>query len=203
MTRTLIKISQDLDNCYCVFTSINAILEYRCNRIEESRSTAAIKSFRTGKKKNMLGSLTSTQIESVLRSQMTGRIGCYADDEIYIVPITYVYDDGFIYAHSKEGRKVQMLRKNPKVCFQVDAMQNMTNWRSVIVWGQYEELKSQDEQKRAMQILADRLAPFTTSATVRTSDSAEFPKVVEKRRKPVFYRIRVEKSTGRFEKTIL
>ena len=61
-----------------------------------------------------------------------GRIGCYADNEIYVVPITYAYQDGFIYAHSKEGKKVQMMRQNPKVCFQVDAMENMTNWRSVI-----------------------------------------------------------------------
>jgi len=89
----------------------------------------------------MLGKLSDVQIEQVLHEQFVGRIGCYADGKIYVVPVTYVYDDAYIYAHSKEGLKVQMMRKSPQVCFQVDAMENMTNWRSVIVWGEYQELK--------------------------------------------------------------
>jgi len=150
----------------------------------------------------MLGTLTSEQIENVLRTQMTGRIGCYADNEIYIVPVTYAYHDGFIYAHSKEGRKIRMMRMNPNVCFQVDAMENMANWRSVLAWGQFEELKTQEEQKYGMHILANRLTPYTTSTTVRRPTEPVHPKIVEKRTKPVIYRIRVEKSTGRFEKAV-
>lgn len=149
----------------------------------------------------MLGTLTTQQIENVLRSQIMGRIGCYADNEIYVVPITYAYQDGFIYAHSKEGKKVQMMRQNPKVCFQVDAMENMTNWRSVIVWGQYEELSGNDEQKHGMRVLRDRLAPFNISASVRPMYATRAPKVIEKSLKPVAFRIRVERSSGRYEKT--
>lgn len=70
----------------------------------------------------MLGQLTGEQIEHVLQSQITGRIGCCAGDDMYVVPVTYVYHQGHIYAHSKEGRKIQIMRRNPKVCFQVDAV---------------------------------------------------------------------------------
>jgi nitroimidazol reductase NimA-like FMN-containing flavoprotein (pyridoxamine 5'-phosphate oxidase superfamily) len=150
----------------------------------------------------MLGQLSDEQIINVLRSQVIGRIGCFADQEIYVVPVTYAYHEGYIYAHSREGLKVKMMRKNPQICFQVDAMENMVNWRSVIVWGHYEELKSESEQQAGMKILVDRLMPLMTSETVRPSHGLSHPpETVEKGMKAVVYRIKISKSTGRYEKT--
>jgi len=150
----------------------------------------------------MLGILTDEQIKHVLKTQTVGRIGCYATNEIYVVPVTYAYHAGYIYAHSKEGRKVQMMRINPTVCFQVDAMENMANWRSVITWGEYEELRSEKDQKAAMKIMTDRLLPFVTSETVTAPHGYSHPpEIVEKSLKAVMYRIRITRSTGRFEKT--
>lgn len=152
----------------------------------------------------MLGQLTYKQIDHVLYSQIIGRIGCCSEGEMYIVPVTYVYDKGYIYAHSKEGLKVQMMRKNPNVCFQVDSMDNMTNWRSVILWGEYEELSSEKEQKAGMKIMVDRLAPFLTSEAVRPSlGPSHPPHFIEKGYKAVVYRIRIVKRTGRYEKTTI
>jgi uncharacterized protein len=148
----------------------------------------------------MLGKLTDAQIEQVLHTQFIGRIGCCNNDKTYVVPVTYVYDSGYIYAHSKEGMKVQMMRNNPKVCFQVDIMDNMTNWRSVILWGEYEELKSEKAQQAGMKIMMDRLMPFMTSETVRPSHHSQAPEIVEKGFKAVAYRIKIQEKTGRFEK---
>ncbi len=149
----------------------------------------------------MLGKLTEAQIEQVLQAQFVGRIGCCTDEMMYVVPVTYVYHNGYIHAHSKEGQKINMMRKNPNVCFQVDTMENMKNWRSVILWGEYEELKSEKEQQAGMKIMMDRLAPFVTSETVRPSHSfSHTPEVVEKGIKAVAYRIRIFEKTGRFEK---
>jgi nitroimidazol reductase NimA-like FMN-containing flavoprotein (pyridoxamine 5'-phosphate oxidase superfamily) len=150
----------------------------------------------------MLGELTDTQIDQVLHTEVVGRIGCCSDERIYVVPVTYVYHEGYIYAHSKEGMKVRLMRSNPDVCFQVDAIENMTNWRSVIVWGKYEELKTEKQQQAGMKIMTDRLLPFSTSETVRPSHGHSHPpEVVEKGFKAVAYRIKVIEKTGRFEKT--
>ena len=149
----------------------------------------------------MLGKLTDAQIDLVLQTQFVGRIGCNANDKMYVVPVTYAYHKGYIYAHSKEGLKVRMMRKNPDVCFQVDAIENMTNWRSVILWGKYEALKSEKEQREGMRILMDRLAPFITSETVRSVDDfSHSPEVVERGIRAEAYRIKVIEKTGRFEK---
>jgi nitroimidazol reductase NimA-like FMN-containing flavoprotein (pyridoxamine 5'-phosphate oxidase superfamily) len=149
----------------------------------------------------MTGELTDRQIDLVLHSQMIGRIGCYANEKVFITPVTYAFHAGCIYAHSKDGHKVQAMRNNPKVCFQVEAIENMKNWRSVIIWGEYEELIKDNDQLSSMEILADRFAPFILSETVSPTHSyPKSPSIVEKDKKPVLYRIKIMEKTGRFEK---
>jgi nitroimidazol reductase NimA-like FMN-containing flavoprotein (pyridoxamine 5'-phosphate oxidase superfamily) len=147
----------------------------------------------------MIGTLTREQCEHLLRTELVGRIGCVAAKKIYVVPLTYVYHDTFIYARSKEGMKISMMRKNSDVCFQVDSCVNMRNWRSVVVWGKYEELKTMAEQKKAMKILNGLLSPFSLSESLKPTGYA-VPHPIERERKPVLYRISVDEVTGRFEK---
>jgi hypothetical protein len=60
-------------------------------------------------------------------SQAVGRIGYTDGERAYIVPVTYVYDGKDIIGQAKEGMKVNMMRSNPNVCFEVDSMTNMAN----------------------------------------------------------------------------
>lgn len=150
----------------------------------------------------MIGELTKAQIEQVLRSGFIGRIGCADDKGVYVVPVTYVYDSNYIYAHSKEGLKVQLMRKNPKVCFEVDSIENMINWRCVVIQGTFQELKADADQKKALKILKDRLMPYLLSETMRPKSFDHAPEKIEKERRPVVYRIRIDHMTGRFEKNM-
>jgi nitroimidazol reductase NimA-like FMN-containing flavoprotein (pyridoxamine 5'-phosphate oxidase superfamily) len=42
----------------------------------------------------VIGSLTESEIDAVLRSQVLGRLGCNADGRPYVVPVAYAYDAG-------------------------------------------------------------------------------------------------------------
>ncbi len=148
----------------------------------------------------MIGRLNEEQIRHVLHSQLVGRIGCHSKDKVYIVPITYVYSNGYIYCHSKSGQKIDMMRDNKEVCFQVDILENMANWRSVIVWGEYEEFDNEKEKIDAMQLLADRVMPLLTSETVKDPSSLQLPHPIEKQLKAIPFRIKITEMTGRFEK---
>ena len=149
----------------------------------------------------MLGNLNSRQIEHVLQSLIIGRIGCHADNKTYVVPVTYAYDGTYIYGHTKEGLKIDMMRKNPMVCFEVDVMENMSNWRSVIAWGKFEELRTPEERKAGMRILMDTVMPFMTGeTTIGHAMSDSHPKTIEAM-KGVVYRIELTQKTGRYEKT--
>lgn len=148
----------------------------------------------------MIGTLTQEQIGQVLRSELLGRIGCGDGENIYIVPITYAFDGQYIYAHSKEGQKVDIMREHPQVCFQVDSIDNYTNWRCVMVHGKFQELKKKEEEENALMILKERLMPYRLSETMKPKGLDLGTKIVEKERKPVIYRIEITNMTGRYEK---
>lgn len=149
----------------------------------------------------MIGKLNSDQIDQVLQMQVFGRIACYSNNKPYIVPVSYAYDGKYLYVHSREGLKVQMLRSNPETCFQVDIIDNLASWRSVIVWGTYEELKSIPAQENAKQMLDNRFSPLHTSHSIsRSPDNIHPPQSVEKKLKAVYFRIKIKEKTGRYER---
>lgn len=148
----------------------------------------------------MTGVLTQQQIFQVLHQQLYGRLACVSKNKVYVVPVSYAFDEKFIYAHSREGQKIQMLRSNPKTCFQVDIIKDLANWRSVIIWGRYQELTSIAAQNAAMRLLDDRFGPLHVSQSIsRPSANVNPPHSVEKRKKAVYFRISIDEVTGRFE----
>lgn len=61
------------------------------------------------------------EIESILKQTSICRIGLCVDNIPYVVPMNYGYRDNCLYLHSaKEGRKIDIIRENPNVCFEVD-----------------------------------------------------------------------------------
>src|SRR5689334_11379976 len=106
----------------------------------------------------MLGRLTDAQVDDLLRTAAVGRIGCRDGDSVYVVPISYVYADGCIYAHSAEGRKLTLMRAAPEVCFEVEDVRWVSSWRSVVARGRFEELHGEDA-RAALTLLAARFAP--------------------------------------------
>lgn len=149
----------------------------------------------------MFGELNTQEIEEVLKSQIIGRLACYAEGVVYVVPISYAYDGEYVYARALDGMKVQMMRKNPNVCFQTDRMLDMANWQSVVLWGGYEELVSGNERDHALKTLMDRILPLISSETMHLSPQWPFPTDQTGEIKGVVFRIRVNKKTGRFERS--
>jgi nitroimidazol reductase NimA-like FMN-containing flavoprotein (pyridoxamine 5'-phosphate oxidase superfamily) len=147
----------------------------------------------------MFGELSQLQIEDVLREQLVGRIGCNSEGMTYIVPISYAYDDNYVYAHTLEGMKTKMMRINKNVCFEVDTMQNVGNWQSVIAWGVFEEITNETERHNALQILHRRILPVMSSVTARLSPEWPFSPDDINAIKGIVFRIRLDKKTGRFE----
>jgi uncharacterized protein len=147
----------------------------------------------------MIGSLTPEEIEDVLNGEVLGRVGCIAAGRPYIVPVTYVYDGEYVYGHSAEGAKVRAMRENPDVCFEVERIRDMANWRTVIAQGRFEELW-RDDEGRAMELLASRFAPLLVSESGRPAPREEAHRLHGITR-PILYRIRLLEKSGRFEGT--
>jgi uncharacterized protein len=147
----------------------------------------------------MISTLNDKQIDKLLSDQFIGRIGCNDGNKTYVVPVTYVYDGKYIIGHSRQGMKIDILRKNPDICFQVDKITSMANWQSAIIMGTFEELHDR-EAKEAMETLITRLKNTITSETAHPKE----PVNSQERREAegfsaIVYRIRIQEKTGRYE----
>jgi len=147
----------------------------------------------------MLGTLQPIQIEKVLEQGLVGRIGCHADGKTYVVPLSYAYDGQFIYCHTHEGQKIMIMRKNPNICFEVESMKDMANWESVILQGEFQELKVRTERNQAMQTLLNRYLPMISSVITHLGEHWPFHPDDTTEICGVVFRIKIKEKTGRFE----
>lgn len=149
----------------------------------------------------MLGWLSSAEIEELLRTEVVARLGCHAEGRTYVVPVTYAYDGDALLIQSADGLKVRMMQNNPLVCLEVDHIDDLANWRSVIAQGRFEQLFESDATAALTQ-LRQRLQPLIVS---ETSPAAETLAEGETRIRTgnghaSIYRIHLFEKTGRFER---
>jgi nitroimidazol reductase NimA-like FMN-containing flavoprotein (pyridoxamine 5'-phosphate oxidase superfamily) len=90
--------------------------------------------------------------------------------------------------------KIRMLRVNPEVCFEVDHVDSLSNWQSVIAWGRFEELEG-EEANLAEQQLIERIRPLLGAAT----DQPPHAQSESGRQRAICYRIALAERTGRYE----
>lgn len=148
----------------------------------------------------MFETLSDKQITGVVANNIIGRLGCHADGRTYVVPISYAYSGDYIYARTFEGLKIDMMRKNPEVCFQVDEMESMADWKSVIIWGTFEEINDKSEREKGLKILMSRILPQLASETVKLAPEWPFPGNDLSAIEGIVFRIYIKEMTGRLEK---
>ena len=147
----------------------------------------------------MFGDLSEERIEHVLKYQLLGHIGCHENDKTYIVPICYAYDENCIYARTYEGVKITMMRNNPRVCFQVEHLESMGNWQSVICWGQFEELTDANKRNKGIAVLQKRVSAIVDDKNLRASHHWPFSLEDSDGIEGIIFCIHISEKTGKFE----
>jgi nitroimidazol reductase NimA-like FMN-containing flavoprotein (pyridoxamine 5'-phosphate oxidase superfamily) len=102
--------------------------------------------------------LSAEGIEALLRTAIVGRIACcghglIGDGRPYLVPLAYGYDGDAVYAHSGPGRKLDLMRSEPRVTFEVDEAKAPDRWRSVIAEGTFEEIEDPRQREAALVVI--------------------------------------------------
>ena len=135
----------------------------------------------------MILEMSPSEIDEFVLSQKVGRVGCHVGGETYVVPVIFGWDENCIYVYTTEGKKVDMMRENQRVCFEIDEYLTSGGWRSVIAQGVFEELEG-DDAVRALQIIAERVSSNRDGGNSRPRGEG---------RTPVAFRIRTSDVTGR------
>jgi hypothetical protein len=74
-------------------------------------------------------------IKSILREAHVCRLALSDNNFPYIVPMNFGFKGNILYLHSaKEGSKIEILRKNNNVCFEVDIKHELIKSKTLCDW---------------------------------------------------------------------
>jgi len=69
------------------------------------------------------------EIDSIIRRNQVCRVGLSEQGSPYVVPLCFGYDGESLYFHcAREGRKLDILRQNDKVCLETDFLFPPRRW---------------------------------------------------------------------------
>ena len=103
-------------------------------------------------------------IEAIIKKSLVCRLALSDDNSPYIVPLCFGYEDKVLYFHgSLKGKKVDIIKKNQKVCFEFDInteivkAEDACHWsmkyQSVICFGKAILLEDVEEKRKALNII--------------------------------------------------
>ncbi|OPJ59698.1 pyridoxamine 5'-phosphate oxidase family protein [Clostridium oryzae] len=106
-------------------------------------------------------------IKSIMQEASVCRIALCKDNKPYIVPMSFGFRDNYIYLHSaQEGKKIDILKDNNDICFEVDIKDQLVkgekpcNWTmkyySVIGFGKSSFVEDINEKIDAMNIIMEK-----------------------------------------------
>lgn len=109
-------------------------------------------------------------IESVINKATVCRLGLSNNDRPYVIPLNFGYQHGYLYFHSlKKGKKMDMLKSNHNVCFEVDIESELIRgegpcdwtmkYSSVIGFGKVSILEDTHAKKNGLDIIMEHYSP--------------------------------------------
>ncbi len=118
-------------------------------------------------------------MEAIIHASLVCRLALSDGNQPYIVPLCFGYQDRTLYFHSAlEGKKIDILKKNNRICFEFDVNSEIIEadkackwgmkYQSVIGFGKAVLVENIAEKKKALNIImnhySDRDFQFTDKA---------------------------------------
>ena len=109
------------------------------------------------------------EIEAIIYKSQVCRLGLVDEGLPYIVPLCFGYQNNTLYFHSaRDGRKIEILKRNNRVCFEFDIDTQIhagktacawgMNYRSVIGYGTASFVDDPADKRKALDIIMRQYA---------------------------------------------
>ena len=137
------------------------------------------------------------EIEAIINQSQVCRLAMADGDHPYVVPLCFGYEDNKLYFHSANmGKKLNILRRNPNVCFEFDkdcnarAADSACDWgmqyKSVIGYGKVSFIESDTSRREALDIIMRQYG----------GKGESYPDT--KIKNTVIFKVDIDKMTGKF-----
>lgn len=133
--------------------------------------------------------LTRQDSETILARNQVGRLAFSFQDRVNVVPVHFVYDQGWIYGRTSPGGKLVHILRNRRVAFEVDEHSSLFDWRSVVVHGTLYRIDRDTSDTEQVYNKAVALLQRLLPATLTGSDPVPF--------RSQLFRIHAAEITGR------
>ncbi|MCZ7402012.1 MAG: pyridoxamine 5'-phosphate oxidase family protein [Candidatus Methanoperedens sp.] len=128
------------------------------------------------------------EIESIISKSNVCRIALSENNSPYIVPVCFGYKENCLYFHSaNEGKKIEKIRKNNKICFEFDMYSGLLNsenpcdwdvkYLSVIGFGKASFIHDFDEKIKALNIIIEHYSDSSYEFQKKFIDTVTIIKV--------------------------
>lgn len=138
--------------------------------------------------------LDESECRALLARHHVGRMAYTFRDRVDIAPIHYFFDDGWLYGRTALGRKLEIVKHNRWVAFQVDEVEGPFDWRSVVVKGGVYLLRPDgSEEEILLHARALELLRSVAPAVLTAEDPAP--------EREILFRIHLDEVSGRSSST--
>ena len=151
------------------------------------------------------------EMEDLLRHAEVGRLALSDENKPYVIPVNFAYEDKKIIFHcALRGKKLDILRKNPDCCFEVDQFMGEVSYHydalchldydSVLAYGKARIETDEDCKLRFFSLLHSKYKEFYRKP--QSEGGLQFTKSYKTFSVAHCVVIDVEELTGRRERTL-
>ena len=102
---------------------------------------------------NNIVSLDLNECREILREQRLCVLAMTDGDAPYAIPLFYGFDGESVWLGIAEGRKTELLDRNPRLCISVNDVGPGDAWRSVLVTGRAAWVTEPEQRAKGIQVL--------------------------------------------------
>ncbi|MFX0557851.1 pyridoxamine 5'-phosphate oxidase family protein [Maribacter sp. CXY002] len=146
--------------------------------------------------------LTKKDCLQLLENNYIGRLAFISAGHPEILPITYYYDKkkNSIITYSGDGGKIKAMRQNGSVSFQVDEIISLDKWKSVLLYGDYEEMSGIDAKHLLHEFSEGVKKIIQKKEYLSPQFISEFSSKLNTDTTPIVYRINISEIKGKQRK---
>ena len=142
--------------------------------------------------------LELTECAEMLKNNYICHLAFISQQWPFVIPITYYYDqtDNCIISYSGEGHKIDAMRSNNLVSIQVEEIEYINKWKSILILGKFEEITGLDAKCFLKQFVTSVKLNILKKEKKDLHFINEFSSKIDSGSRPIVYRIKILEITG-------